>query len=133
MSLRLDWEKKLSDRAECGRALKRLLGVSFEPGGNGRSLPMWKWILSMLNHQNRRDVYGMMIQEMRLFALATDLRIVDEYDRKERKKFAELLRKCKTEADYGGIRFELQLMARFIKQNVIFKKSESPDFQILHE
>lgn len=108
----------------------KLLGTSFVPGSSSNDTPIGRSLEGMLiNYPTDRQAsrftqYGKMNNFM------NDFITLEKYDFNLFESYRKKIKDAKTDRDYIGIRFEIEMAAIFLRLHFDFKMPDPPDFMI---
>jgi len=122
--------------ANCVAELGRMLSMHFiwtEEGykSTGAKTPIGDSVLMVGIYHNEGDYAARDVQLGRLMMLVNHLSIIEKYDKALLNKFKRAFSATsKNWETHFGVRMELNVAAKLVKNGVAFKKTESPDYII---
>jgi len=112
--------------------LKRLLGNNLVVGKSQSAHPIRQSITRVIQFHNADDYRCRDHENASISLLAENLDEVERHDKHLFKLLRRSLLHCNHDT-YYGIRFEISVAAKLIREDIPFVKGESPDFALLGE
>ena len=114
----------------------KLLDTSFVPGSPSNDTPLGKALKGMVTNYlgssptERGELRFMEYSKMN--NLMTYFEIIKQHDLNLFESYKKLIQDAKTDNDFIGIRFEIEITAIFFINNYVFTMPDPPDFLICH-
>jgi len=108
----------------------KLLETQFVPGSSSNNTPIGRALQGMVLNYPTHMKESRFTEYAKMYTLMNDFETLKKYNLNLFESYRKKIKDAKTDQDYVGIRFEIEMIAIFIRLDIDFKMPEPPDFRI---